>query len=272
MWRITDRSNSNSVHYRAKLDYDENLSIIGSHCTLPRLTSKEKEYYYNDFDPRNTINRQTGFYQVELDKVEPLSEKINNKIRKMNGHTVETDSFLENDVGIEGASELFDEENEDNSIENIDAESIQDNTKLSDKSQNEDIASEQDDNISDDKSQNDENAQEQDENKSQTTNEDETQNEDSSSSNILWNGKSFRKRPINKRIYNDENYIPSKRRQLLPKSKLNQNKEKSVTFDDDAFSVFDKDGNLKIDDEIDLDFENLQRYKYIFCSSLLLLL
>ena len=113
MWRITDRSNSNSVHYRARLDYDENFKVIGSHCTLPRLTSEEKEYYYNDFDPRKTINRQTGIYQVELDKVEPLSEEINSKIKKMNGHTVETDSFLQDEVedsDNENTSELVDVE------------------------------------------------------------------------------------------------------------------------------------------------------------------
>ena len=230
MWRIDDRSNSNPVHYRAKLEYDENFKVIGSRCNIPRLTKEEKEYYYNNFDPRKTINRQTGFYQVEVEEVEPLTKEINERINKMNGITEE--SFLE-DIEAENESDNSqnDEINsEDNQVENINDESTQENK------QNED------DNILNDESQNGDNTSEQTENKNQSDNDDETQNEDSPSSNI-WSSKSFRKRGINKSKYHDENIMPRKKRQILNNTKSKN--DKHVQFQDNL-QLFDQTFLMKL--------------------------
>ena len=283
MWRTNDRSSSNNLHYRAKLDYDENLKVIGSHCTVPNVSIGERGYYYNDIDPRRLVNRQTGTYQVEVDKVEPLSEEINSRIRKMNGITGEIDAFLIDDNQenqVQNTSEELGQdqtENKENSDKDIDAESLQDSKQNESENAGVELSQEAKQNQTEielsDESQNDENLQKQ--NINQTENKDETQNEESSLQKTTWNGKSFRKRGINKNKYHDTEESPRKRRQLLPRHNPNVNKNKSVTFNDPAFSIFDDNGNLVIEDEDDdnLSIENLQRYRYIFsllCSLLVL--
>ena len=264
MWRVPDRSNSNSVHYRAKLDYDDNLKLTGYHCNLPRLTKREKKRYIGSGDPRGHINRNTGSYNIDMERVKPLGNEINKKVEKMRKRLRKTGQFLAD--SDDGLSSIEDNENVDqldisNQIESEGDNRSQINNQIE---INDDDTDDKNGNI------NEENENKSHENKQTDDTEPDNDNQNSNSSsdiNINWSGKKFSKRNINRGSYHDEDSIPRKRRQKLPsKSKLNQNK--SVSFHDNAFNLkFDDNGDIIISDDDSVDdrkLSDLQRYKFIY--------